>query len=72
MFWLEDEAYIADIEQLGYEAAYPKDLSVVHAGGSYYAPESPEKHAYWRRYWEREARRNAIKRRCCEYRSYAL
>ena len=62
VFWLEDAAYIEDIAELGFEAAYLKDVAVLHAGGSHYAPESSEKHAYWRAYWVRELRRNAVKR----------
>ena len=33
----------------------------MHAGGSYYAPESEAKHAYWHRYWKREIRKNTVK-----------
>jgi GT2 family glycosyltransferase len=62
VFWLEDQAYIADIEKLGYQAAYLEDVKLLHAGGSYYAPESEEKHAYWRSYWTRQVRKNAVKR----------
>ena len=62
VFWLEDEAYVADIEKLGYEAAYLKDVRLLHAGGSYYAAESPAKHEYWQRYWLREIRKNTVKR----------
>ncbi len=62
VFWLEDEAYIADIERLGYGAAYLRDVQLLHAGGGYYAPESEAKHAYWHRYWTRELRKNTIKR----------
>jgi GT2 family glycosyltransferase len=62
VFWLEDEAYIADIEKLGYEAAYLKEIEVLHAGGSYYAPESEAKHRYWQDYWKKEIRKNNVKR----------
>ncbi len=62
IFWLEDEAYIADIAKLGYGAAYLQDLKLLHAGGSFYAAESVEKDDYWRRYWLRELRKNAVKR----------
>ena len=62
VFWLEDEAYIADIERLGFEAAYLKDVQLLHAGGSYYAPESAAKHEYWQAYWTKEVRKNAVKR----------
>jgi GT2 family glycosyltransferase len=61
-FWLEDEAYVADIARLGYEAAYLKNVQVLHAGGSYYAPESEAKHQYWYEYWKKEIRKNAVKR----------
>jgi GT2 family glycosyltransferase len=62
VFWLEDEAYIADIEQLGYEAAFLKDLRVHHAGGAYYAVDNSAKHEYWRAYWTKEIRKNNVKR----------
>ena len=62
IFWLEDEAFIRDIEKLGFEAAYLADVKVLHAGGGHYAPDSEAKHAYWRAYWTREARKNRVKR----------
>jgi GT2 family glycosyltransferase len=62
VFWLEDAAYIADIEALGYEAAFLKDLRVHHAGGPYYADEVPEKHAYWSDYWKTQNRKTAVKK----------
>lgn len=62
IFWLEDEAFIRDIEKLGFEAAYLADVKVLHAGGGYYGPEPEAKHAYWRDYWKREARKNRFKR----------
>ena len=37
MFWLEDEAYIQDIEALGYQAAVLASLRVHHTGGPYYS-----------------------------------
>jgi GT2 family glycosyltransferase len=61
VFWLEDEAYINDIARIGYGAAYLKDLQLLHAGGSYYAPESAAKHAYWSRYVARKKRKDAVK-----------
>jgi GT2 family glycosyltransferase len=61
VFWLEDEAYIADIEKLGYEAAFLGDLQVLHAGGAYYATDSSAKHEYWRTYWTKEIRKNRLK-----------
>ena len=62
VFWLEDEAYIADIRKLGFEAAYLADVKLLHAGGGYYGLESEAKHAYWRAYWTREVRKNRVKR----------
>jgi GT2 family glycosyltransferase len=62
VFWQEEASYIEDIAGLGYGAAYLKDLALLHAGGSYYATESPEKHAYWHAYWTSVLRRNAVKR----------
>jgi GT2 family glycosyltransferase len=62
VFWLEDEAYIRDIEKLGFEAAYLDDIQLKHAGGSYYARETAAKHEYWRAYWMREIRKNRVKR----------
>ena len=37
IFWLEDEAYIEDIERLGFGAAVLADLRVHHTGGPYYS-----------------------------------
>jgi GT2 family glycosyltransferase len=62
VFWLEDAAYIEDIAKLGYEAAFLRDLRVHHAGGAYYAAETPEKHAFWSAYVKSQTRRNAVKR----------
>jgi GT2 family glycosyltransferase len=62
VFWLEDEAYIEDIEKLGFEAALLKELKILHAGGGHYSSESEAKHAYWKAYWVRQQRKNAIKR----------
>lgn len=62
VFWLEDAAYIADIEKLGYRAAYLDELCVLHAGGPHYAATPPEKERYWRDYWRRVGRRRAVKR----------
>jgi GT2 family glycosyltransferase len=62
VFWLEDEAYIRDIESLGFEAAYLAEVKVLHAGGGYYAPDPEAKHEFWKAYWTREARKNRIKR----------
>jgi GT2 family glycosyltransferase len=62
VFWLEDEAYIKDIEKLGYSAAYLDDLRVHHAGGPYYSEVTPEKEKYWRDYRRRVERRTRVKR----------
>jgi GT2 family glycosyltransferase len=62
VFWLEDAAYIEDIARLGYGAAYLRDLRLHHAGGAYYAEESAAKHEYWLAYWQREIRKNRVKR----------
>jgi rhamnopyranosyl-N-acetylglucosaminyl-diphospho-decaprenol beta-1,3/1,4-galactofuranosyltransferase len=62
VFWLEDEAYIKDIEQLGFEAAVLADLVVHHTGGPYYSKVSKEKDEYWRRREAAKARRTAVKR----------
>jgi O-antigen biosynthesis protein len=62
VFFLEDAAFIADIERLGFEAAFLEELRVHHAGGAYYSAPPPEKTAYWRRHQRRAARRRAGKR----------
>lgn len=62
VFWLEDAAYIADIEKLGFRAAYLDDLRVLHAGGPHYAKPTPEKEQYWRDYWRGVERKQAVKR----------
>ena len=45
VFWLEDQAYIRDINRIGFEAAFLEGLRVHHTGGPYYAPHSPERTA---------------------------
>ena len=62
VFWLEDAAYIKDIQRLGYRAAYLEGLEVLHAGGPYYSETTPEKAAYWQAYRARQARRTKVKR----------
>jgi GT2 family glycosyltransferase len=62
VFWLEDEAYIGDIAQLGFRSAVLADLKVHHTGGPHYSVTPKEKAAYWRRYQKRRARRMAVKR----------
>jgi GT2 family glycosyltransferase len=61
-FYLEDAAYIDRIEKRGYRAAVLRDLRVMHAGGPYYAPFTPEKEAYWAEVERTERRKNAVKR----------
>ena len=62
VFWQEEPAYIADIKALGYGPAVMQDLRVHHTGGEHYGAVSPEKDAFWDRYWKRAARRAAVKR----------
>lgn len=62
VFWLEDEAYIKDIEKLGYEAAVLADLRVHHTGGPYYTQLTKEKTDYWEQRRAARARRDAVKR----------
>jgi len=62
IFWLEDEAYIKDIEKLGYECGVLADLRVHHTGGPYYSEVTEEKTAYWTQREAAWARRQAIKR----------
>jgi GT2 family glycosyltransferase len=62
VFWLEDEAYIKDIEAIGFEAAVLADLVVHHTGGPYYSTAPKEKDEYWRRREAAKARRATVKR----------
>jgi GT2 family glycosyltransferase len=62
IFWLEDAAYIADIERLGYRAGFLAGLEVHHAGGPFYARPSPEKARYWARYHRKIERKDSVKR----------
>jgi GT2 family glycosyltransferase len=62
VFWLEDAAYIEDIERLGFGAAVLADLRVHHTGGPHYTKTSKEKVEYWRRFKAARARRTAVKR----------
>ncbi len=62
VFWLEDAAYIEDIQRLGFEPAVLADLSVHHTGGPHYTETPKEKIEYWERYKAERARRNAVKR----------
>jgi GT2 family glycosyltransferase len=65
IFWLEDEAYIKDIEKIGYRAAYLDGLRVLHAGGPYYSAITPEKERYWRDRRRRVERRQRLKKAVC-------
>jgi GT2 family glycosyltransferase len=62
VFWLEDAAYIAEINKLGLRAAYLDDLQVFHAGGAHYSEIPPAKVAYWRRRQRHIERKNTVKR----------
>jgi GT2 family glycosyltransferase len=62
VFFLEDAAYVKQINALGYEAAVLADLRVHHTGGPYYSASSKEKDAYWAR-WNRARARNAVLKR---------
>jgi O-antigen biosynthesis protein len=66
VFWLEDEAYIKDIERLGYECAVLADLKVHHTGGPYYSQLPEEKTKYWQQRTAAHARRQVIKRYLCK------
>jgi GT2 family glycosyltransferase len=62
VFWLEDQAYIQDLEKIGFGSAVLADLKVHHTGGPHYTVTPKEKAEYWRRYKARRARRMAVKR----------
>lgn len=62
VFWLEDQAYIQDVMNLGMDVAVLADLAVKHTGGPHYTVAPPEKTAFWARYNRRLARRATIKR----------
>jgi GT2 family glycosyltransferase len=62
VFWQEEAAYIKDIQKVGYEPAILNDLEVLHAGGEYYAPRSPEKVEYWKAYRRRMENKRRAKR----------
>ena len=61
-FFLEDAAYIDDIQNAGYEAAILADLKVRHAGGPFYTRPSEAKLERVEANLRREVRKNAIKR----------
>ena len=56
VFWLEDEAYIKDLERIGFGSAVLADLKVHHTGGPHYTVTPKEKADYWLRYKARRAR----------------
>ena len=62
VFWLEDEAYIKDLEKIGFGSAVLADLRVHHTGGPHYTVTTKEKADYWRRYRAMRARKMAVKR----------
>lgn len=63
IFFLEDEAYVRDVEKAGFRVAVLSELRVLHNGGPYYdANEPKEKGEYWRRRTRMIARKEAIKR----------
>jgi hypothetical protein len=62
VFWLEDAAYIKQIEQIGFTCAVLADLRVHHTGGPYYSSIPKEKAEYWRKYWASKRRRTAVKK----------
>jgi GT2 family glycosyltransferase len=62
VFFLEDAAYIGKLHGIGYTAAILADLRVHHTGGPYYSSIPKEKAEYWRKYWARRRRREAVKR----------
>jgi O-antigen biosynthesis protein len=62
IFWLEDTAYIQQIEAVGQRAATFPDLVVHHTGGAYYAEVPAAKAEFWDTYWAEHRRREAIKR----------
>jgi GT2 family glycosyltransferase len=62
VFWLEDQAYIKDIERLGYSSAVLADLRVHHTGGPHYTKASKEKVAYWKAYERGRSRKQRVKR----------
>ena len=62
VFWLEDAAYIKDLKNLGFRAAYLEDLQVVHAGGAYYSEITDEKARYWSDFRRRVERKRTVKR----------
>lgn len=62
VFWLEDAAYVDQVQALGLRAVVLADLVVHHTGGPHYSDEPVEKVEYWKRYWAMRARREKAKR----------
>jgi GT2 family glycosyltransferase len=62
VFWLEDAAYIADLEKIGFGAAVLADLRVHHTGGPHYSKTPKEKADYWQQWNAKQARKVRIKR----------
>jgi len=62
VFWLEDAAYIKQIEEIGFSCAVLADLRVHHTGGPYYSSIPKEKAEYWRKYWAKKRRRTTVKK----------
>ena len=62
VFWLEDAAYIEDIQRLGFGAAVLADLRVHHTGGPHYTETPKEKVEYWTRWKASQARKATVKR----------
>jgi GT2 family glycosyltransferase len=62
VFWVEDGAYIGQIQRIGYRPAVLADLRLHHTGGAYYTEVTPAKAEFWRRYHAMRARREAAKR----------
>jgi GT2 family glycosyltransferase len=62
VFFHEAAAYIQRIKKLGYRAAYLDDLQVLHAGGAFYSPPTPERIVFFEHRRRRIARKNTVKR----------
>jgi GT2 family glycosyltransferase len=62
VFWLEDAAYIADIERIGFGAAVLAELRVHHTGGPHYTKTSKEKVEYWKRWRTTQRRKTVVKK----------
>jgi len=61
VFWLEDAAYVADLEQIGFGAAVLADLRVHHTGGPHYTKTPKEKAEYWKRVERRQRQKLLVK-----------